>query len=136
MPVQWFFPTDVNHFTVVEGSSTRKVIEFLFSANDPGLTDPDSLYRWPCGGKINRNWGGWGQHGADRWMQQIWFLNKGAIYWNVAGEAWTGSTAADVNWGYTAGTFGGGSGGGGGHDLHTSFESQGGQTDTPAYLGF
>ena len=135
MPVQHFYPTDVNHFEVTEGSRTRKVIEFLFPCDDPGFSYDGGKFAHPGGGRINRNWGGWGEHGEDRYMHRIWVLNKGAIYWNVDNVNRGGNgQAGDVTWTYTENALDSGSAGG--HELHSDFESQGVASDTPAWIGF
>ena len=119
---QWFFPTDVNHIEVTEGASTRKVIEFIFPTTDPG----EGNFEWPSGGKINPNFAGWGEHGGDRYINRVWVMNKGTIYWAIDDDASPGS--------YVEGTLD--SGTPGGASLHTDFASDGTASSGHGYIGF
>ena len=124
--VQWFFPTEVNFFEY----GGKDTIELLFPCDNPGKSNYGGDYDWPGGGRINPNMGGWGEHGAQRFIHRIHLRNNGAIYWSVddTNRGHQG-TAADVTYTYDAADLNSGSGTG--HVLHTGFA-----TATPSAGGW
>ena len=124
--VQWFFPTEVNGFVY----GTRNTIEFLFPCDNPGKSNYGGDYDWPGGGRINPNMGGWGEHGAQRFIHRIHIRSNGAVYWAVddTNRGYQG-TAADVTYTYEDDDLNSGSASG--HSLHTGFA-----TSTPSAGGW
>ena len=127
---QWFFPTQVNHFMY----GSHKTIEFLFPVANPGSAY-SGHYDWPSGGRINPNFGGWGEHGEQRYIHRLHIRHNGAVYWAVDNNAHSNSTAglsSDVPWTYDAADLNSGSGTG--HVLHSDWQSEGGYSDALGYI--